>query len=335
MKAIVLIGGLGTRLRPATYDVPKQLIPLAGRSMLYRALDLLPSDLEEAVLATGYQAERISEYLAHHPYRFPLRTVPEATPLGTGGGMRNVAEGMSDPFYLANSDLVAEVEARALFEAHRTHGGLGAMLLAKVQETSSYGVATLDANDRITAFVEKPKPGTAPSNWVNGGLAVWRRGVLDRIPPGRPVSFEQEVLPGLLPEGVYGFRLDGYWQDAGTLPRLLDAQRTLFGRERERHAERPDGASGEGLVACGLETQAKGARLDAFVTLGDRVVVEGGARLADSIVMDGARIGAGAIVERSLVGPGASVRPGARVIDQIVARSPPPTPPGPAARPGP
>lgn len=318
MKAIALVGGLGTRLRPITYDLPKQLIPIAGRSMLYRALDVLPDDVEEVVLATGYKAEQIAAYTREHPYRLRLRTVPEAQPLGTGGGMRNVAEGMSDPFYVVNSDVISGASATEVLRMHDRRRGIGALLLARVEETQTFGVAALGEDDRITQFVEKPAPGEAPSSWINAGVQVWRREVLDQIPPGREVSFEREVLPGLLDRGVYGVRLEAYWQDAGTPERVLHAQRLLFEAGKGVGVGLPPGAHGTGPVSAGPGTSAAGASFGPLVTLGSGVVVGEGARLSNSIVMDGVRIDADATIVGSIIGPRAHVASGHRVADQVL-----------------
>jgi len=181
VKALVLIGGFGTRLRPVTYTVPKQLIPIAGKPVLYHVFDLIPRDVEEVVLATGYKAEVIEAYVRAHPAPWPVRTVSEAEPLGTGGGMKNAGEGMSDPFLLVNSDVVASVDLSAMLALHRQRGGVGTMALAEVEDTRPYGVAALGPDDRIEAFVEKPEPQDAPSHWINAGLAVWDRSA--RFPP--------------------------------------------------------------------------------------------------------------------------------------------------------
>lgn len=318
MKAIVLVGGLGTRLQPITYDLPKQLIPIAGRSMLYRALDTLPADVEEAVLATGYKADQIAEYTRAHPYRLPLRTVPEPNPLGTGGGMRNVAEGMSDPFYVINSDIICGAAAADVLRTHERRGGIGALLLTRVEETQTFGVAAIEEDDRISHFVEKPPVGEAPSSWINAGIQVWRREVLDRIPAGREVSFEREILPGLLEQGVYGSRFQGYWQDAGTPARVLHAQRLLFDAGKGVDVGLPAGASGTGPVSAGPGTTASGASFGPLVTLGAGVVVSEGARISNSIVMDGARIDAEATVVGSIIGPRAHVAAGHRVADEVL-----------------
>lgn len=317
MKAIVLIGGFGTRLRPVTYELPKQLIPIAGKPMLQHVLDLLPHDLEEAVLATGYKSEEIAEAVSVLPLPFPVRCVPEAEPLGTGGGMRNAGDAMSDPFLLVNSDVIADASATALLSVFRERGGTGAMSLTEVEDPEPYGVAELGEQDRIVRFVEKPPRAQAPSRWINAGLSVWSREVLERIPRGRAVSFERETVPLLLPVGIYGYRLRGYWEDAGTPARLLNAQRLLFDDGRDPAADRWTGGP-HVSVARGAEVGE--ATLGPYVTIGAAVRLGRGARVEDSIVMSGARIGAGATVVRSLLGPGVEVAEGERVADQVLAR---------------
>lgn len=318
MKALVLIGGFGTRLRPVTYSVPKQLIPIAGKPMLYHVLDLLPPDVEEVVLATGYKADLIAAYVAAHPPRWPVRTVPEAEPLGTGGGMRNASEGMSDPFYLMNSDVIASADLAALARSHIAHGGVGTMALFEVEDTKPYGVAALGEGDRITGFVEKPEPALAPSHWINAGLSLWRREVLDQIPAGRPSSFEQEVIPHLVDQGLYGFRLSGYWDDAGTPERLLRSQKLLFDAGRGGKAGLPPGSFGNGPVAMMPGATATGASFGKYVTLGPGAVVEAGAHVENSVLMDGVHVEKEAIVVGSILGPHSRVRVGHRVSGQVL-----------------
>jgi len=313
MKALILIGGFGTRLRPVTYALPKQLIPIAGKPMLYHVLDLLPDDLEEVVLATGYKAEEIAAYVAAHPTRWRVRTVPEAQPLGTGGGMKNAGDAMSDPFFLLNSDVIASADLTAFLASHVARGGVGTMGLFEVDNTKPYGVAALGADDRITAFVEKPEPKDAPSRWINAGIAVWDRSVLDAIPAGRPVSFEQEVMQGLLARGVYGFKLSGYWEDAGTPERLLHAQQLLFDDGRGGRGGVPDGSEGSGPVAVMDGATAPGASFGRYVTLGPGATVERKAHVENSVLMDGAVVEEEARVIGCVLGPRSRVRVGRRV----------------------
>jgi mannose-1-phosphate guanylyltransferase len=321
MKALVLIGGFGTRLRPITYTVPKQLIPVAGQPLLYHVFDLLPPEVDEVVLATGYLSDAIEEYTRRHPLSRPVRSVPETTPLGTGGGMRNAGDGMSDPFLVLNSDVVADVDTRALLESHRRHEGIGTMALYEVEDPSPYGVAVLSPDERIESFVEKPDRAHAPSRWINAGVAVWSRSVLDAIPRGSPVSFEREIVPGLLDRRVYGFRFSSYWEDAGTPARLLNAQRLLFDHGRAANRHRPAGALGSLVVAAAPTSRAAGASFGDYVTLDEEVVVEAGAHLENCVVMAGATIEREASVHGSLIGPGARVRAGHRVQDQVLGAS--------------
>ncbi len=318
MKALVLVGGFGTRLRPITYGVPKQLIPIAGKPMLYHVLDLLPNDVEEVVLASGYKAEVVAAYLRDHPLRWPVRTVPEAEPLGTGGGMKNAGDDISDPFFLLNSDVIASADLNALRSAHAARRGVGTMALFEVDDPQPYGVAALGPEDRITAFVEKPEPKDAPSRWINAGISLWSREVLAPIPAGRAVSFEREIVPHLLPRGVFAFRLSGYWEDAGTPERLLHAQRLLFDDHRGGSGALPPGAKGSGPVAAMGDVRAEGASFGRYVTLGAGVTVEAGARVENSVLMDGVHIGRDATVVDSLLGPNVRVRIGQRVAGQVL-----------------
>jgi mannose-1-phosphate guanylyltransferase len=319
MKAIVLIGGFGTRLRPLTYTIPKQLIPIAGKPMLYHVLDLLPPDLEEVVLSTGYKAEEIQRFVTAHPPRWPVKFVAETEPLGTGGGTKNASDGISDPFLQVNSDVIAQFDVQQLLELHRSRGGIGAMTLAEVADTRPYGVAALDGDSRITQFVEKPAPEVAPSHWINAGLSVWKREVLEVIPSGRQVSFETEVIPVILDRGIYGFQSRGFWEDAGTPERLLHAQRLLFDGGRGGKGVLPHGAMGKGPVAASAGVVAERATFGPYVHLGERVRVEPGAHVEDSVLMDDVVVEKEASVRGSILGPRVRVAAGTRVQGQVLA----------------
>lgn len=323
MKALVLIGGFGTRLRPITYAIPKQLIPIAGKPMLYHVLDQLPSVVDGAILATGYKADVVEQFVRAHPPRIGVEFVEEKTPLGTGGGLRNAGDGVSDPFLLLNSDVIADVDVAGLIAFHRRSHGIGAMTLVEVEDTRPYGVAALGSDDRIARFVEKPAPEHAPSHWINAGVQIWERSVLERIPRGRPVSFETEIMPDLLPRGVFGYRSSGYWEDAGTPQRLLHSQRLLFDGGRGTHTPVPEGATVRGAVAAGEGSTAHGATLGPYVTLGARVHIAPGAHVEDSVLMDGSTVGAGARVIGSVIGPETAIPDGAVVEGQVLGAAPP------------
>jgi mannose-1-phosphate guanylyltransferase len=322
-KALVLVGGLGTRLRPVTYSLPKQLIPLAGRPMLYHVLELLPPEVDEVILASGYKGDVLQEYVSRHPPRWKTRVVTEPTPLGTGGGIRFASAGLSDPFLLLNSDVICNASLGGLVALQAARGGVGAMTLFEVQDTRPFGVAALDAQDRITAFVEKPEPEAAPSHWVNAGMSIWSRAVVDEIPDGRPVSWEKEIVPTLLPRGIFGYRFQGYWEDAGTPERLLLSQKLLFADGRGGSGLLPTEARGRGPVAVDAEAEVDGAEFGGNVHVGPRVSIGAGAYIENSIVMEGATVGPGASVVGSILGPGIQVAAGQEVRGQVLGQDAP------------
>ena len=317
VTGLVLVGGFGTRLRPVTYAVPKQLIPVAGRPILYHALDLLPPGVDRIVLACGYKAEVFEAYLQANPYPRPVKLVRETTPLGTGGGLKNVASEATDPFYLLNGDVIAGFDLEPLARTLTEEGGLGILGFVEVEDPSPYGVARFDPSGRVVEFVEKPSREAAPSRWINAGVSLWRREMLEAIPPGAAVSFEREVLPGLLPRKVLGMRYRAWWEDAGTPARLLNAQALLFDHPRTDRLPAPsrlDGARVIPPIAVGAGSSGEGATVGRYVTLGRNVSVGRGARVENSVVMDAAEIGPGALVRDSVLGPGMVVAPDERLV---------------------
>lgn len=325
ITAVVLVGGFGTRLRPVTHHVPKQLIPLAGQPMLFHAFDVLPPDVCSITLACGYKGSVFEEYLRAHPYRIPVRVVHEAVPLGTGGGLKNASAGVSDPFALINGDVISSLDMAEMLRSHQEHRAFGTLSLFEVEDPSPYGVAALDGEGRISHFVEKPPKAQAPSRWINAGAQIWSRALLDEIPGGREVSLEREVLPRLLPRGIFGFPFRGWFEDAGTPVRILNAQKLLFDHPRQGRflpRARLPGAQVVPPVASGKECKAEGAHVGRYVTLGDRVEIGPGARVEESILLDDVKVGRGAVVLRSVLGPGYQVAPDARLEDQCLALPP-------------
>ena len=201
---------------------------------------------------------------------------------------------------------------------HAVHGAFGTMGLSEVEDTRPYGVAALDAHDRIQSFVEKPEPAEAPSHWINAGFAVWNREVVDIVPPGRAVSLEREILPGLMERGIYGYRMSGYFDDAGTPERLLRSQRLLFDDGRGGKGVLPSGAFGKGPVALMEGARAKGASFGPYVTLGPGATVEAGAHVENAILMDGVYVERDATVSGSVLGPKVRVRSGHRLTGQVL-----------------
>jgi len=292
----VLVGGEGTRLRPLTYTIPKQLLPVAGVTMLERVLGRLAAHgVEDVVLSMGYRPDAFRE-------RFPegraggveLTYAVEPEPRDTAGAIRFAAEdaGIDDTFLVVNGDVLTELDVTALIGFHRERGGLATIALTPVEDPSAFGAVPTDAHGRVTAFIEKPPIDLAPTNLINAGTYVLEPAVLSMIPPGVRVSIERETFPALVAERkLYAMASDAYWLDTGTPAQYLKANLDLV--------------AGHALLEAG-------SRVDPTARV-CRSVVGGGARIEDgavvrsSVVLAGAVIGAGATVEGSIVGAGARI----------------------------
>ncbi len=308
MKAIVLVGGEGTRLRPLTYTTPKQLLPVAGVPMLERVVaHLAAHGIDEVVLSMGYKpAAFLEAYPSDTCAGVPVRYVVEAEPLDTGGAIAYAADeaGVNERFVVVNGDVLTDVDFSALINRHGASGALTTIALTPVEDPSRFGVVVIDGDGRVTAFIEKPPAGTAPTNLINAGIYVMEPGALDVIERGRRVSVEREVFPVMVDQGtLFASACDGYWIDTGNPASYIQANIDIGG-------------------ASAIDPTAK---IDPDAVIVDAVVhahavVEAGARVDHAIIGANALVGAGAVVrDYSVVGPGANVPAGAEVVGQQVA----------------
>jgi mannose-1-phosphate guanylyltransferase len=314
VKAVVMAGGEGTRLRPLTERTPKPMLPLLDRPLLAYTFDhLARHGVARVVLSCGYLPTQIEEHFGAKYEGLALEYRLEPEPLGTGGAIRFGAHGIHGTFLALNGDSLREADLSRLVDLHRERDALATILLTPVENPSRYGVVELEPDGRVTRFVEKPPPGESDSNLINAGVYVLEPEVLELVPPGRMVSVEREVFPRLVEQGrCYALADDAYWLDVGTPESYLEA----YLHELDRRGGTWIGPGAEVAAAAELSR----------VAVGPAAVVEGGAVLEDAVVHERARIGAGAVVRRAIVGAGAFVAPGAVVQDLTVV--------GPGARVG-
>lgn len=311
MKAVILVGGFGTRLRPLTLSVPKQMLPMGSVTMLQRVVEHLGGlGVEEVVLSLGYQPEVfLREFPDGEIAGVPVRYAVEPEPLDTGGAIAFAAReaGIDDTFLALNGDVLTDLDVGELWRFHQKAGGAATIALTKVDDPSRYGVVPLAGDGRVEAFIEKPEPGTAPTDWINAGTYVLEPSVLDRIPDGRKVSIERETFPAMVGEGtLFALHSDAYWVDAGTPATYLQVQLDLI-----------DGVRNTESAIAPTATVAADAVIDNSVVLaGARV--DAGAVVRDALVMHDAVVGAGAQVVGSIVGPESVVGAGAKVLDLSV-----------------
>ena len=230
ITAAILVGGLGTRLRPVVSDRPKVLAGVGGRPFIFYLLDqLAAARVRQVVLCTGYLGHQVKDTLGETYRSMNLLFSQEPTPLGTGGALRFALSRLESETVLAlNGDSFCEANLRAFCLVHRLRGALATLLLAEVTDTGRFGWVDVDGEGRITGFQEKGKAGG--SGWVNGGMYLINRSLLEDIPPGRKVSLEQDLFPAWIGRGLYGFRTQGRFIDIG-IPESLAGAETFFHQE--------------------------------------------------------------------------------------------------------
>jgi mannose-1-phosphate guanylyltransferase len=322
MQALVLAGGAGTRLQPLTLTTPKPVMPLAGRPFLTFMLDWAHSHgVDEVILSCGFMSDEVKAVLGDIYDGMRLRHVTEDEPLGTAGPVRLAYDQglLEERLLVLNGDVLTDIDLTAELAQHEGTGARATLALYPVDDTSSYGVVPTDEEGRVTEFIEKGG-GEPPTNRINAGAYVLEREMVESIPAGRAVSFELEVFPSLVGNGLYGYDAAGYWIDIGTPERYLEATWDLLA-DRVHSTLPPRDETGSLVYAncllsgahvgpqsvlghhCSVGTDARVERS----VLHERVHVGADAAVVESVLADGVRVG-----ERARIGPRAMV--GARAI---------------------
>jgi len=309
MKALILTGGRGTRLRPLTLRTPKPLLPVVNRPFLRYQLDVLAGHVDEAVLCAA-DPRPFQKALGARVGRLRLRYLSEDRPLGTGGAVKNAAGALGSDarFLVLNGDVLNAFDIDTFVKAHRRSGARVTIALTRVPDPTLYGLVRLGRDGAVREFVEKPSPEEVDVNTVNAGAYVFERSVLEELHPG-PSSLERELFPALLRQGgLNSFESKGYWIDIGTLERYLQVHLDLLGGRTGLARPKTMPSLDGGHVAVG-----EGARIDPTarfsgnVSVGARCRVAAGAMLRDCVLLEGARVGANARVERCVLGPGCEI----------------------------
>ena len=323
MRAVVLVGGEGTRLRPLTYSTPKQLLPVVEVPMLERVLGHLAAHgVDEVVLSIGYRPDAFSTaYPDGVAAGVRLTYAVEPEPLDTAGAIRFAAlhAQLSETFIVVNGDVLTDVDVGALVAFHRARRAQATIHLTAVDDPSRFGVVPTDETGRVLAFVEKPAEGQAPTNFINAGTYVLEPAVLGRIPGGRRVSIERDTFPALVTEGaVYGLASGSYWLDTGTPVAYLEAHADLLDGTRPGPPAPGARSVAEGVWTMG-DPVVEGAVLPCSL-IGRAATVRRGATVRSSVIGAGALVEAGAVVTGSVLLAGAVVGPGASVSGSILGR---------------
>jgi mannose-1-phosphate guanylyltransferase/mannose-1-phosphate guanylyltransferase/phosphomannomutase len=301
MKAMVLAAGLGTRLRPLTYEIPKPMVPVLDRPVMAHILGSLKRQgFDEVIANLHYFPDAVKNYFGDRvEYRY------EEELLGTAGGVRNVADFFGDdPVVVISGDALTDVDLNALVERHRSAGGIGTLTVKHVEDTQEYGVVIHDADGRIQGFQEKPDPAEALSHLGNCGIYCFSPEIFDYFPEEPFADWANDVFPALLENDVpfHVHETKEYWNDVGSLAELRQGTWDAL----------------EGRLKIDLTGQPEG---DPPVWIGQGVDIGSDVRLMGPVAIgDGCRIGDGAALRDTIVFPGTEVAPGTIAIGAILGR---------------
>lgn len=328
MKAILLAGGKGTRLRPLTLHTPKPVVPIFDKAFLHYQIDLLRQvpEIDEVILSLNYQPRKIEEVFgAGEGTGVRLRYVVEPAPLGTGGAIRYAAQGIDDTLVVFNGDVMTAVDVRAVVERHRAAQAKATIVLTPVENPSAYGLVETDSDGRVLRFLEKPDPSQITCDTINAGIYVLEPSTFDRIPKDVSYSIERAYFPSLTERGeTFVAYIDrGYWIDIGTPEKYVQVHHDMFdgrfsagvfqGADLQSPIVSPEARVDEGatLVApCFVDAGAHikaGATVGPYAVIGRGVVVDEGAKLRQTIVWPNTRIGQNAEVDGPILGRGCHI----------------------------
>jgi mannose-1-phosphate guanylyltransferase/phosphomannomutase len=338
VKAVIMAGGEGTRLRPLTSNQPKPMMHLANRPMMEHIVNLLHKHgFDEIVVTVAFMANNIRSYFGDGS-EFGVRMVyaTEETPLGTAGSVRNAMDELDERFLVISGDVLTDIDLTEIVAYHEQRAALATIGLTAVENPLEFGIVITREDGSIDRFLEKPGWGQVFSDTVNNGIFVLEPEIFDYIPEGRPVDFSSEVFPKLLEEQrpLYGKVCEGYWEDVGTLAAYVSAHKDILDGRVDvdvpgfrlegsvwlgEGAEVDPEARIDGPAVLGDHTKVEaGARLAPYSVLGNNVMVRSDAQIERSVILDGAYIGQGARLLGAVVGRGSDLRPNARCDDGAV-----------------
>ncbi len=322
MKAVIMAGGEGTRLRPLTYNQPKPMIPVANRALMEHVVGLLKRHgFEDIVVTVGFQADGIQNYFGNGA-EFGVRIVyaNEEFPLGTAGSVRNAMQELDEPFIVVSGDVLTDIDLSAVVNFHKEKKGVATMALRSVTNPLEFGIVITRQDGTVERFLEKPSWGQVFSDTINAGIYVFEPEIFDFVGPGQ-VDFASDVFPRLAAEGhlLYGYVTDGYWEDIGTLEAYARAHQDILDGRVE--VELQGFALGKGIwLGEGAEVDPK-AEIKGPAIIGDYCNVESGATLGEYTVLGrNVRVGADAYVERAVVHDNAHLGAGVRLRGCTIGR---------------
>jgi mannose-1-phosphate guanylyltransferase len=335
VKAIILVGGEGLRLRPLTCNLPKPMVPIVNRPFLEHMVEHIKRHhIDEIILAICYLPDRIQSHFGDgSSFGVKLSYAVEQTPLGTGGAVKNSERFLNDTFLVFNGDIFSDLDLTETVKFHRAHKAKVTIALTPVDDPTAYGVVELDSQNRVKGFIEKPSWDKVTSNLINAGIYVMEPEILELIPAGVHSMLERGLFPDLVKRGIpfYGYRSHAYWLDTGKPDDYLKLNHDLLmGKTVSRL---PGKAIADGVwleEGCEIHTSVKlvgpivmgrgciikqYAEISGPTVLGSGCIAGQGCILGEAILWQNVKLGKNVIVRNSVVGNNSAIGDNTQVAD--------------------
>lgn len=319
IKALILAGGFGTRLRPLSCTRPKLMFPIACKPLLEWTLEKLENcGVVEVILAVNYMADVFEKSFGSSRRGMKISYSREKKPLGTGGPLKEAEEhliegGSGEPFFVLNGDILSSIDYTSVYQSHLNFGAEVTIALHHVKDPSRYGVVEMDSYGQILHFVEKPPLGSEPSNLINAGVYVVNPSVLEYIPKGERISIERQIFPKLAESGVlYGYTFDDMWIDIGVPGDYLRANKMVLEEEGKETPfieidakVHPKAEIIPPITVCNGVVIREGASVGPYVSLGEGTSIGRGVKLESSILFNEVFVDDFSLIKGSIIGQGA------------------------------
>ena len=340
LKAVILVGGPGTRLQPLTYDTPKAMVPVLNKPFLAHTIAYLKQfGIEDIILALNYLHETIQGYFGDgSQFGVRLAYCVEEEPMGTAGAVKNAGAYLDSTFVVLNGDVFTDLDIADMLACHSNNGAKATISLQWVEDPSAFGVVETDDDRRVRRFIEKPPRAEATTNWINAGTYILEPEVLELVPSSSHYMFEKGLFPRLLEldEPVYGYPFSGYWLDMGNPGKYLylnldillskTSSPLIHGSEDgiycEQDATIHPSAGIEAPAVIGSRCRIdQGAHIRGPVVIGPDCQLGDGVRIENTVLWDNVHVGANARLGHCIVGSRAIIAPDSQISDCVVTPS--------------
>lgn len=325
MKALLLAGGKGTRLRPLTDKLPKPMVPIMGKPLIERTiLKLKESGVSEIVISTCYKSDYIENYLGNgKKYGLKIHYICEDFPLGTGGAIKNSGSFFNDTFIVMNSDIVNNISYSDLIKFHKEKGASATIAMTEVKDPSQYGVIEFNQNNYINAFKEKPKKGETNSTWINAGIYIFEPEILKEIPEKEVVSIEKDTYPLLLNKNykIAAYKYTDYWIDIGTIKKYIKAHIDILSSNCNRLMKTRNFTNINNIIFKNNSVKIHpDAKITGPVFIGHNSIIEANSQIGPYVVIgDNCHIGASSSISKSVLWDRIDINGNVNLISSVVA----------------